>query len=452
MRREAKEYGFEVLRAAIAYTVYTVLGFILSSIFVLFGGGIVKALDIPFESIYAVSVLGQIFASYSVFRAFELYDLNARRAFVAVGNDKYSLLSDIRITFSERMLLFKMVIQTLTVLLLAFILPYELGYGYLMRAIVRVLPMNGTKTYFMKSAIVCPLLLLIILLAKTSAHKWWIVARTAERERMDQLTHPRIRLFLEILKICAVYTVSFATLPTVIMLFVSLILTLGLFRVKLWMIPVMLALILVPFVLKRIFTLNKRRRYLRRLWRTLRAKGYEISEVNAPLISAVREVRGATFVMTRGEEKYAVKLITSLRRRKPVFINQNGFFTVKNTVSFMKITLFHLMTDIEYGFESEYEKIAVFSPLPKRIFLNWGRTDTAYDDGDGGSLPTVVAMRAAVTSGARGSSHGLYGPGYKSDIDRGIIKPFETGEKIGGVKFFTPRGFLSAVDNDCVKR
>ena len=49
------------------------------------------------------------------------------------------------------------------------------------------------------------------------------------------------------------------------------------------------------------------------------------------------------------------------------------------TVSFLKITLFHIMTDTEYKFESDAKKLVVFSPMPKRLFINYGRTDTAPD-------------------------------------------------------------------------
>ena len=451
-KRSSREWGFELLRSLAFYYVYIVLSLILSGLFILCCTGIMKSLHIPKEPIFAVSTLGLIFSSYSFARAFELYDLRARRAFIDKMGDKYSLVRDLKISFSDPLLGFKTIVQLGIILSLAFILPYEFGYGFLMQSLSGLVTLEEMQLYFLKSAIVLPTLLLIILLAKTSAHKWWIIARTAERERMDTLERPNLRLLLEILKISGIYTVSFATLPTVIMLIVSLILTLGLFSVQPWIIPVLLVLLTVPFLIRAAVTLLIRYRFWRRLKSTLHRCGYELTDVVSPIFSSVRARRGATFVMSLGDRTYAVKLLSSVKRRKPVFLNSEGFFTVKNTVSFMKITFFHIMTDVEYDFESEYTKIAVFSPMPRRVFLNWGRTDTAFDDGDGGGVPTVATVRAAAMSGGRSSGRGIHGPGYVSDIDRGIIKPFETGERIGGVKFFTPAGFISAVDNDCLDR
>ena len=156
-------------------------------------------------------------------------------------------------------------------------------------------------------------------------------------------------------------------------------------------------------------------------------------------------------MISKGEKRYAVKLASVTRRGRPVYISPDGYYTVKHTVSILKITLFHIMSDTEYAFSSDAAKLVVFSPMPKRMYINYGRTDTAPDDGDGGTLPTAVVLRAAVTgSGSRGRS--IHGPGYVSDVDRGIIKPFETGERVGEYKFFTPAGFISAMENDCLDR
>ena len=90
--------------------------------------------------------------------------------------------------------------------------------------------------------------------------------------------------------------------------------------------------------------------------------------------------------------------------------------------------------------------------MPRKLYINYGRSDTAYDDGDGGTLPTVVALRSAITHGAKSGVRSVHGPGYITDVDRGIIKPLVTGDKVGEYKFFSPEGFISALDNNCVER
>ena len=39
-----------------------------------------------------------------------------------------------------------------------------------------------------------------------------------------------------------------------------------------------------------------------------------------------------------------------------------------------------------------------------------------------------------------------------SGMGEAVPMPFVTGETIGGFKFFTPSGFISAADNDCIER
>ena len=116
--------------------------------------------------------------------------------------------------------------------------------------------------------------------------------------------------------------------------------------------------------------------------------------------------------------------------------------------------LFYIMTDTDYRMEGE-NKIVIFTPMPRAVYINWGRTDIAPDDGEGaneggGAFMMGIMAGGGIKQRSRGST--VHGPGYVSDVDRGIIKPFETGERIGEYKFFTPEGFISAVDNNCLDR
>ena len=163
-KREMREFGFELLRALAFYSLYTVLSLILSGIFILASTGIMKSLRIPNEPVYAVSTLGLVFSAYSLARAFELYDLEARRAFIGRMGERYSLLRDLAITFSSFEIGFKTIVQLLTVNAIAFIMPYQLGYGYLMASISPPVSLGETQLYLLKGAIVCPALLLIMLL------------------------------------------------------------------------------------------------------------------------------------------------------------------------------------------------------------------------------------------------------------------------------------------------
>ena len=445
-----RELGFAALRACLQYVAFIAIAFAASAVFVLVATSFVRELHAPMGIVYAISSVLVILPYYSVVRAFELYDLRERKRFISLSGERYGFFSDLKITFSDKKIREKTLVDLGLTMLFVFAFPYELGYAYIMAAFREWLALGDTELYFLKSAVMCPLLFVLSFLAKTSAHKWWIVARTGEKEKMDKLKRPNTRLALELLKIIAVYSVSSGTLPTVIMLFVSLVLTLGLFKEETWIIPVILVFFAVPYIVRIFLSLSRRRKFYRAFRRAAEERGWSVDGVNNPIRSAVVYRPGASFIISKGDKRYAVKLASVKHRGRPTYISPDGHYTVKHTVSFLKINLFHIMTDTEYKFEADARKLVVFSPMPKRLYINYGRTDTAPDDGDGGTLPTAVVLRAAVTGGNRGKS--IHGPGYVSDVDRGIIKPFETGECIGDYKFFTPTGFISAMENDCLDR
>ena len=447
---DRKQVGYVLLRSGVQYVAFLLISFISSSIFVLCAEGLIRELHGPMSVIYAISSVTLLFPFYTAVRSFELYNLKVREAFLGKVGEIYTLRADISAILHVKEIKIRFFLDLALTATLVFILPYEIGYIYVMSFFRDAFALGATELYLIKGAIMCPLLSVLLVLAKTSAHKWWIIARTGEREKMDNLKRPKVRLFLELLKALGIYSVSSVALPTVIMLLVSFALTLGLLSEQTWIIPLVIAVIIVVLVWRNIFTLRRRRKFYKRFLRAAEASGWTVECVNSPIRSSVSYRPGASFVISKGDKRYAVRLASAKRRGLPVFVSPDGYYTVKNTISFLKITLFHIMTDVEYGFESDAKKIVVFSPMPKRIFINYGRTDTALDDGDGGTLPTAVVLRAAAMGGNRGKS--IHGPGYVSDVDRGIIKPFETGDVIGDYKFFTPSGFISAMENDCLDR
>ncbi len=454
MKLSRRDIGFVLLRSLLQYISFLVISQAASLIFVLIATGFTRELHVPNTAVYAISSFVCVLGFYSVVRAFELYNLTQRSEFIAKNGEVYGLRADIATSFRTGDFGARCITDILVTLLLALALPYQLGFFYVMAAFRDSLAIGEGALYLLKGAVVCPSMLVLMLLAKTSAHKWWIVARTGEREKMDKLSHPNARLYFELLKIFAIYAVSSAALPTVIMLFVSLVLTVGLLGEQPWIIPLMLVLLLVILLIwavRMLIVLGHRRKFYRAFMRSARERGWRVEELNSPIRSALSYRPGASFTIAKETRRYAVRLVSAKHRRRPTYISPEGFFSVKNTVSILKITLFHIMTDTEYAFESHDTRLVVFSPMPKNLYINYGRTDTAPDDGDGGVLPTAVVIGAAARGGgSRGRS--VHGPGYVSDVDRGIIKPFETGEKIGDYKFFTPAGFISAMENDVLDR
>ena len=452
-KERAKIIARDVLRCLISYTVFLAMSGIFSFLFIMAGASLADELRIDMYPFYiGVSILLPL-SFYSIFRAFELYDREAQGSFPFGEIGRYRFASGIGIAFKTPTLRRKLLTSLLTVNLAIMILPYRIEFRFLGASFNALLTLTPIQTRLLVMATACPVFSVLILLAKTSAHKWWVIAPTSERDKILGTRSHNLCLLLEILKISVVYGISFPILPAVFMLILSMVLTFGQFTLWIWV--GIFSLILATYIIRATAAISKRLSFLKKMKRCLHRNGYTLSKIQRPVMSVFIPDRDEDFNITKDGVTYTVKLFGSARRSRPMYISPDGVITEKHTVSFMKITLFHVMHDTHYELSGE-NKVVVISPMPRRVYINYGRTDTAPDDGDGGTALTYVSVISAAkgmrTQGTRATGRSIHGPGYVSDVDRGIIKPFETGDLIGDVKFFSPDGFISAIDNNYIGR
>lgn len=447
-KSEFKLYLKDTGRALLAYATFIAISGVLSFLFMMGGFSLADELRIETYPFYIAAAALLPLSFYSIFRAFELHDGAAQAVFPFDKVVRYRFFGGMAIIFKTKPLRRKLLISLAVLNGAIILLPYRLGYRFLAAALLPAF--EGVSPKLLVTAIACPVFSLLLILAKTSAHKWWIIAPTGERDKILGAKSHNLRLLLEIGKIAIVYGLAYPILPSVFMLMLSMVLTFGQFTLWIWV--GVFAFILLLFIIRASVAVSKRRRFLKKMKRTVSRNGYTISKIQRPIMSVFLPDRDEDFTISRDGKTYSVKLIGSARRSRPMYISPDGVITEKHTVSFMKITLFHVMHDTRYELSGE-NKIVVICPMPRRVYVNYGRTDTAPDDGDGGIAPVYVSMVAAAKGkGARATDRSIHGPGYVSDVDRGIIKPFETGDFIGDVKFFSSDGFISAIDNDYIGR
>ena len=290
---------------------------------------------------------------------------------------------------------------------------------------------------------------ILIPLAKTSAHKWWVIAGESERERILTHPHKRIRLALECVKIFAIYSMGFYILPAMIMLVATLVFTIALFNNPWFWIGIGIFILFVASF-RRVRALISRAKFVSKLKKCLKDGGFRLISSKMAVLSVLLPHSKEEISFEKEGRKYALKLVASIRRGSPMYISPEGIVTSRRTVSFLKFEFFHVMTDVRFGFAADegVSKILAFSPKPRKLFFNFGRTDQKPDDGSGGF------NSYANYGGSNGTAVGrrYRGPGYVSDIDRGIIKYFENGERVGDYKVFDADGLFSAISVDCLDR
>ncbi len=449
----------EAARALICYIAFILTGNVIGKLFAYTGIAIAKTMFLSPRVVYIVASLAICFAPYSISRAFELYDRSAQEAFVRYSVRRYKIAQGFGILFKDRILGGKLAVHLITYLALAAALPWRLGFEMAVRAFIPEGAIAPGIGKLISIGVAVPVIFIVVVLAKTSAHKWWVIAGEAERERILHHRHPKLRLFLEVLKIFVIYAMGFYVLPSSLMLIVSAILMVSLFRdVRIWI--GLAAFILLIASIRRTRALVCRAKLVRRLKRSCKVKGYVIKAMHAPVLRALLDREGADVVFEGGGEIYYLKIVSSVRRASPMYISPEGIVSARHTYGFMKFEFFHVMTDVLYAFDAPEgaKKLVVFAPLPRKLFFNFGRTDTKPDDGLGGfntytgGAHALVGMNPYASSGSHTAGTRFRGPGYVSDVERGIIKHFQTGDKVGEYKFFNPDGLISGIDNDCLDR
>lgn len=452
----AKAIAIELFRGVVCYLSFIFVSFLISLPFIIAGEAAAEKQRFDVEYIYAISAIALPFSLYSTVRCFELYDKGAQRASAPEPWVGHSLRDRAKNILTEPTLRMKLLVHLACFVGLAMLFPYKFGYSYLVNIFYQDTAATVAEGRVVLLCTVVPLILLLLPVAKLSAHKWWRVARPEVRERILGVRLPKLRLALEMIKITAIYLVGFLVLPTTLGIIVTLALIAGLFAQPKFLIgfgAVILAIFLL--VLYRIF--KKRRRFYRRIKTALRENGYTLTAVHRPVLSAIIKTEKPNLEFERDGRKYSMRIMT-LPYRRPSFFCENGTVTTKTAIKLLHFDLFFLMKDRPYDFDAEGSKIILLLPAPKRAYFNYGAPEAIPDEGRNGYLSMAeigAQARAGVMGFNTGSSKsgGAYrGPGYVSDVDKGLLKPIQNGDKIGDYRFYSARGLISAIDNDVLDR
>jgi hypothetical protein len=147
-------------------------------------------------------------------------------------------------------------------------------------------------------------------------------------------------------------------------------------------ITVIACVILVPLIYRPIRALLKRREFLIKLDAVCRRQGIALSDIDLPYRSIFSTTETESFTVTVGGKRYACKLIGALKRGSPMGIFQNGEGAIATHVRFARITLFSRVTQFEFGFHSDDQKILIINPVPKKLFCHFGNKIAEIDNGD----------------------------------------------------------------------
>ena len=423
----------ELIRSILVFLSFLIISRVLFTTFV----GVYEMITVQHERIprlmYLVSSLSIPFTLYSTTRSVELYDREAQIYFLS-QDGRYSFKNDILAIYRTPRLRLKFLTRVGVFLFFILVLPYSVAFTPLVGCFFPEFDMPQGILNLVAKLIMCPLFLILIHLSATSAHKWWLRGTESSKEKILGTRHFVLFAFLEQLKIFVIYGISFYLLPTTFLIVVGAVLTVMLiedYSFLIWILAIF-ALVVVIFYAR---AMKRRKRFVKQLKRLAAEEDWELSHLRHQKLSVIRPRAGYDFTLKKDGRTFSCKLLASVKRSTPTYIDYNGRVTAKVTFSLMRVELFHLLIDTDYTFEAEGEKVVIFSPAPRKIFLNMGRTDIAPDSQD---------MRA-IDGFSLGTSR-------MTLMKKATVKNFQTGDRVGEYKFFTADGFISAMDNNCLHR
>lgn len=142
-----------------------------------------------------------------------------------------------------------------------------------------------------------------------------------------------------------------------------------------------------------------RKKCIQEIRRACRDKNYDITEIKHPYLSAFHVCGGESFQVTTGKKTYSCKLVGAPQRGVPLIVHPMGGLHFMHSFNLFKTPIFSHTTVRQFGYDSEYSKILIINPVPKKLFCHFGNKIEEIDNGalvGGYKIYTATAFVRAI--------------------------------------------------------
>lgn len=335
---------------------------------------------------------------YSLVRTEVVYDTALRDAYMA-RNCKLRTFGDKAAFFMEQK---RFWIEALAFAVLYWILPVETFNRCLVLQFT-----DGTPTFAEKLilfVVITPFLLFANLFARTSAvDRWKSCAYKNEMEKGKK--GGKVKQYL----LCIlVYSLGSAALIQVIMpiLMTALSLVIGETTENSGILIAAAVIFGLIWLVRFLRAVSIRRSFFARLKKICREKGYTLSPVNRPYLSAFFFPEGESFRVEAGGKTYSCKMIGGVQKYLPMMLYADGNGHYSHIIKLYKAELFRYETWFTFGYESDAAQVLIVNPIPKKV---WSR-----------------------------------------DVGKTFL--LDNGDRVGKFRFYAGTAFLNALERECVDR
>ena len=325
---------------------------------------------------YAEKFLRTVFclsflAYFSLASVFVLHDLPYRRRFLSAIASGSSFKIKARVILCGTEFWVQEAVIALWVLLSASdIFFFDLVGGFYAE-------LSMTQAHLITIAIMLPSLLLLTLLSHIATINWWA------RQKQPPDAAKRARLFAFLKQLAFTFILHLLTAFVVPILYPMLDTFGKVIHIHplIFLIPLCVVFVGI-FSYRYLRALLARYLFLRTLKRICHEEKYRLDD-GAHIYSSVFSAKdGINFRLSTSQGDYSVKLICSLRRKTPLFLDEEG--NVSHTVSYglFGLDFFTDTISAKYEFEGAGKKILILSPAVNNVYVTDGKARRLLESGD----------------------------------------------------------------------
>jgi len=391
MNKQVKYIFLSVIRATIKFFCFLIIFNIVNVLFKRF----TEQFNEENTSGWSLAIM--LFVILSVTWVFYNYNKRAKKLLVKSYNsfnNSIKMKSFVRVLISSDFLT-----DTVVCLILSVISSFICDYSDIKTLLFR----NADLNYAIKTLLVGIFIGLVFLLIN-----WFTIYDIRKKWVHDKETSSKneiIIIFAYLCFITVMYTIGFY----IAMAYVPGLHTyIIIFKRYFWqIIAAIISIITVSFLLINFKRFNKRKTFISKLKKLSVKSGFELSNIKKPYLSAFKKTSGESFTITAYGKIYKCKMISGKSKNVSIIFSDKGFLLFRRTVHIGKIELFSIYSRYNYAFESDVKKCLIITCIPLYCY---------FKDSNG----------------------------YMREID--------TGEKIGEYTIFSSKGFLGALERNCIDR
>ncbi len=327
---------------------------------------------------------------YSLVRMVVIYSEPLMEQFFKVPEEEWNFQKKFQFLFRQKAFWF----ATAAWVALYLLLPLKWTYAVLLDTFLKGQDSIAGKMYLL--AVLFPLFFLLAVAAYFAAFRYWTTYKKGKSSLRYVGETMRKAYRRTLLSVIAVYAMAGLIVCMLLPVFLSILLPI------VWTVIwpngiIALAVgIAVAALLFRLQGLLKRRKFLKRLKRMERDHLCEVTGINRPYRSVFALYDGESFRVKRNGKEYACKLVSALRKSRPMVIHENGVYELIRS----KYIPFG-QRGYDFGFDADCQKVLILSPTPKLIFDS-------------------------------------------------RMRQLDNGDTVGGYKLYTGTAFLNALERDCI--